>query len=69
MLTYRFQYLPSYIFYQQNLIYDDFSLKISIILVISTILCLLLGRDYIKLEKMNLFEYVIFILLSCLGGC
>ena len=69
MLTYRFQYLPSYILYQQNLIYDDFSLKISIILVISTILCLLLGRDYIKLEKMNLFEYVIFILLSCLGGC
>eukprot|EP01050_Picozoa_sp_SAG11_P000220 SAG11_NODE_5_length_32399_cov_6.724118_12_plen_70_part_00 len=69
MLINRFQSLPGYILYQQNLIYDDFSLKISILLVVSTILCLLLGRDYLQLEKMNLFEYVIFFLLSCLGGC
>jgi len=65
----RFQALPNFVLFQQNLIFDDFSFKITIILISSTILCLLLGRDYLKLEKMNLFEYVIFILLSCLGGC
>ena len=65
----RFQTLPNFVLYQQNLIFDDFSFKISVVLISSTILCLLLSRDYLKLEKMNLFEYVIFILLSCLGGC
>jgi len=65
----RFQTMPSFVLYQQNVIFDDFSFKITIVLISSTILCLLLGKDYLKLEKMNLFEYVIFILLSCLGGC
>jgi len=65
----RFQTMPSFVLYQQNIIFDDFSFKITIVLISSTILCLLLGKDYLKLEKMNLFEYVIFILLSCLGGC
>jgi len=69
MAVNRFQAFPNFVLYQQNLIFDDFSFKISIILISSTIVCLLLGRDYLKLEKMNLFEYVIFILLSCLGGC
>lgn len=69
MAVNRFQTLPNFVLYQQNLIFDDFSFKISIVLISSTIICLLLGRDYLKLEKMNLFEYVIFILLSCLGGC
>ena len=65
----RFQTMPNFVLYQQNIIFDDFSFKITIVLISSTILCLLLGKDYLKLEKMNLFEYVIFILLSCLGGC
>ena len=69
MAVNRFQTLPNFVLYQQNLIFDDFSFKISIVLISSAIICLLLGRDYLKLEKMNLFEYVIFILLSCLGGC
>eukprot|EP01045_Picozoa_sp_COSAG04_P001805 COSAG04_NODE_62_length_30099_cov_4.276633_10_plen_45_part_00 len=44
-------------------------MKVSFLLVLATIVCLLLSTDYLKNEKINLFEYVIFILLSCLGGC
>jgi NADH:ubiquinone oxidoreductase subunit 2 (subunit N) len=38
-------------------------------LVLCTIGCFLLSRDFLDYEKINVFEYVIFILLSCLGGC
>lgn len=38
-------------------------------LVLCTIGCFLLSRDFLEYEKINVFEYVIFILLSCLGGC
>jgi len=69
LLWSRFSLLPSFILFKNNLIYDDFSFKMSIILVTCTIVCLLLSRDYLVYEKVNVFEYVIFILLSCLGGC
>jgi NADH:ubiquinone oxidoreductase subunit 2 (subunit N) len=44
-------------------------MKVSFLLILSTIVCLILSTDYLKKEKINLFEYVIFTLLSCLGGC
>ena len=69
LLGSRFSLLPSFILFKNNLLYDDFSFKISIILVICTIVCLFLSRDFLVYEKINVFEYVIFILLSCLGGC
>eukprot|EP01046_Picozoa_sp_COSAG06_P079424 COSAG06_NODE_26869_length_606_cov_0.479290_1_plen_53_part_10 len=53
MAVNRFQTLPNFVLYQHNLIFDDFSFKMSIVLISSTIICLLLGRDYLKLEKMN----------------
>ena len=65
----RFEAFPSFLLFRSNLIYDDFSMKVSFLLVLATIVCLLLSTDYLKNEKINLFEYVIFILLSCLGGC
>ena len=65
----RFQSYDCFLLFRSNLIYDDFSMKVSFLLVLATIVCLLLSTDYLKNEKINLFEYVIFILLSCLGGC
>ena len=65
----RFEAFPSCLLFRSKLIYDDFSMKVSFLLVLATIVCLLLSTDYLKNEKINLFEYVIFILLSCLGGC
>ena len=65
----RFEAFPSFLLYKQHLIYDDFSMKVSFLLILSTIVCLILSMDYLKKEKINLFEYVIFTLLSCLGGC
>jgi len=69
LLISRFELLPNFILFKNNLLYDDFSYKISVMLVVCTIFCLLLSRDFLVYEKINVFEYTIFILLSCLGGC
>eukprot|EP01043_Picozoa_sp_COSAG02_P084013 COSAG02_NODE_21921_length_770_cov_0.909091_1_plen_185_part_00 len=52
MAVNRFQTLPNFVLYQHNLIFDDFSFKMSIVLISSTIICLLLRRDYLKLFLM-----------------
>ena len=44
-------------------------MKVSFLLVLATIICLIMSITYLAKEKINLFEYVIFTLLSCLGGC
>eukprot|EP01043_Picozoa_sp_COSAG02_P067344 COSAG02_NODE_10792_length_1857_cov_2.696246_1_plen_234_part_10 len=44
-------------------------MKVSFLLILSTIICLIISITYLAKEKINLFEYVIFTLLSCLGGC
>lgn len=69
LVSARFESFPSFLLFRSNLIYDDFSMKVSFLLVLSTILCLLMSQPYLAKEKINLFEYVIFTLLSCLGGC
>ena len=56
----RFQSYDCFLLFRSNLIYDDFSMKVSFLLVLATIVCLLLSTDYLKNEKINLFEYVIF---------
>ena len=45
------------------------STQLSFLLILSTIICLIISITYLAKEKINLFEYVIFTLLSCLGGC
>jgi proton-translocating NADH-quinone oxidoreductase chain N len=69
LVSARFESFPSFLLFRSNLIYDDFSMKVSFLLILSTILCLLMSLTYLAKEKINLFEYVIFTLLSCLGGC
>jgi NADH-quinone oxidoreductase subunit N len=69
LVSARFDSFPSFLLFRSNLIYDDFSMKVSFLLVLSTIICLIMSITYLAKEKINLFEYVIFTLLSCLGGC
>jgi len=69
LVSARFEAFPSFLLFRSNLIYDDFSMKVSFLLILSTIVCLILSTDYLRSAKINLFEYVIFTLLSCLGGC
>jgi len=69
LVSARFDSFPSFLLFRSNLIYDDFSMKVSFLLVLSTIVCLIMSITYLAKEKINLFEYVIFTLLSCLGGC
>lgn len=69
LVSARFEAFPSFLLFRSNLLYDDFSMKVSFLLILSTIVCLILSKDYLRNNKINLFEYVIFILLSCLGGC
>ena len=69
LVSARFEAFPSFLLFRSNLIYDDFSMKVSFLLILSTIICLMLSTTYLAKEKINLFEYVIFTLLSCLGGC
>lgn len=69
LVSARFEAFPSFLLFRSNLIYDDFSMKVSFLLILSTIVCLILSTDYLRTAKINLFEYVIFTLLSCLGGC
>jgi len=69
LVSARFESFPSFLLFRSNLIYDDFSMKVSFLLVLSTIICLIISITYLAKEKINLFEYVIFTLLSCLGGC
>ena len=65
----RFQSFPAFTLFKSNLVFDDFSMKVSILLVGATIVCLLLSREYVAEEKVNFFEFSILVLLSCLGGC
>jgi NADH:ubiquinone oxidoreductase subunit 2 (subunit N) len=44
-------------------------MKVSLVLVASTIVCLVMSREYLQTEKILFFEYSVLILLSCLGGC
>jgi NADH-quinone oxidoreductase subunit N len=69
LVSARFDSFPSFLLFRSNLIYDDFSMKVSFLLILSTIICLIISITYLAKEKINLFEYVIFTLLSCLGGC
>ena len=69
LLTARFNSFPSFTLFKSNLLYDDFSMKVSLVLVASTIVCLLMSREYLENEKISFFEYSVLILLSCLGGC
>jgi NADH-quinone oxidoreductase subunit N len=69
LVSARFESFPSFLLFRSNLIYDDFSMKVSFLLILSTIICLIISITYLAKEKINLFEYVIFTLLSCLGGC
>jgi len=69
LVSARFESFPSFLLFRSNLIYDDFSIKVSFLLVLATIICLIISITYLAKEKINLFEYVIFTLLSCLGGC
>ena len=69
LVSARFESFPSFLLFRSNLIYDDFSMKVSFLLILSTIICLIMSITYLAKEKINLFEYVIFTLLSCLGGC
>lgn len=69
LLTARFNSFPSFTLFKSNLLYDDFSMKVSLVLVASTIVCLLMSREYLENEKILFFEYSVLILLSCLGGC
>jgi NADH-quinone oxidoreductase subunit N len=69
LVSARFESFPSFLLFRSNLIYDDFSIKVSFLLILSTIICLIMSITYLTKEKINLFEYVIFTLLSCLGGC
>nr|ATY40889.1 NADH dehydrogenase subunit 2 [Picobiliphyte sp. MS584-11] len=69
LLTARFNSFPSFTLFKSNLIYDDFSMKVSLVLVASTIVCLVMSREYLQTEKILFFEYSVLILLSCLGGC
>ena len=69
LVSARFESFPSFLLFRSNLIYDDFSIKVSFLLVLATIICLIMSITYLAKEKINLFEYVIFTLLSCLGGC
>jgi len=69
LVSARFESFPSFLLFRSNLIHDDFSMKVSFLLVLATIICLIMSITYLAKEKINLFEYVIFTLLSCLGGC
>lgn len=49
------------------LIFDDFSVLIKTIVLISTITTLVLGLEYSKYENLDCFEYVILMLLAATG--
>lgn len=49
------------------LIFDNFSIFVKSIILISTIVTLILSLDYSKFENLNCFEYVILILLAVSG--
>ena len=63
LLTARFNSFPSFTLFKSNLIYDDFSMKVSLVLVASTIVCLVMSREYLQTEKILFFEYSVLILL------
>lgn len=69
VLSARFNSFPAFTLFKSNLLYDDFSMKVSLLLVASTIVCLLMSREYLENEKILFFEYAVLVLLSCLGGC
>lgn len=69
LLIARFNSFPTFTLFRSNLLYDDFSCKMSILIVLSCLACLLLSYDYLRDQKVAFFEYCVLILLSCLGGC
>ena len=40
LVSARFESFPSFLLFRSNLIYDDFSMKVSFLLVLATIICL-----------------------------
>ena len=59
VLSARFNSFPAFTLFKSNLLYDDFSMKVSLLLVASTIVCLLMSREYLENEKMamNIMEW------------
>lgn len=55
------------IIFNDLLIIDELSTIVKIITCLTTICCILLANEYIKLEKLNAFEYSILFLLALLG--
>lgn len=55
------------VFFSNTFIQDPLSLVIKIILVISTIVCLVITKNYIKHQKLTSFEYILIVLLSLEG--
>lgn len=58
---------PDKIIFNDTLIVDHFSLFVKSILILGTIAALLMSLDYLKLEKINSYEYGVLILLSTIG--
>ncbi len=69
LFSIRLDSLPGFLFLGGNMIFDDFSYKLSIILVICSTSVIFISRDFLIREKINSFEFVIFLLISTLGGC
>ena len=55
------------VFFSNTFIQDPLSLVIKIILVVSTIVCLVITKNYIKHQKLTSFEYILIVLLSLEG--
>lgn len=53
--------------FNNSIIHDYLSFYSKILILISSIVCLLMIQNYIKDQKLNQFEYIVIILLSILG--
>lgn len=60
-------YLGSWSIFDGTLKIDDLGSVIKTMVLLSSISCLLISLDYVKQDKMNLFEYPLLTLLSVLG--
>jgi len=54
-------------FYSKTFIKDNLSVVVKITLLISTVLCLFLTENYLNVQKITSFEYVIILLLALQG--
>jgi proton-translocating NADH-quinone oxidoreductase chain N len=59
--------IPILTIFNHVLIHDNFTSFIKIIILISTLICILMSFNYINTEKLNSYEYIILILLATLG--